>query len=1012
MDMSAQIRALPFAEKWDALKSELERLYFDEKNTLPEIEKKMKQEYNFDANGNQYKYHFKKWSWSKNVPAAKKEKILKIGQTRAASGKSTAAVYKGKQVDKGKLRRQAKKRYRETESFVPKIRDLDHTSPFGQAVSTPSDVLVQTPRQDGPSSPSNALSPLAIELKTRTAGDMAALFVKGDHDSLLQQLHTTDRKLFVTWLNQFWFFAYKTAKHWGKGPLVWTADMLRFSEIESFGLSPPPEAPSPVPIARTRGLDESDSERCYRPSDLCRWSVHVSEDNTYDDDDDDAPPSPPQIGAFSNLDDESTWGNWPEVEYQPSYDERLTQNLVTNDFTDVKVDNLSIATNHIASAARISPKQMIKESLGFSIMSGNIFLMYERIIKVFKDEIDVSDIYPYHLAASYLHGAKTCCNIIDCLLYRCGSLTIPIRKAYTNELGHTVLDTLMMSILRAHSSAVPGDVDDSLKEQHRFVGEEVDVCGRWDADSQIYRQLMASGATHVPLSWKHKFCHTSVLTICHSIQALSMRASLLNTPSGLFLKHCTFCGRKLQLSPMHTLIFAAWMLTIKGCREEDLFGVIAILLCLISEGVDPRCMASVSLSALSISPEMHGCDHEEQRPSQFASKIFKCLPQDCTATLRTGWDVLYRLLRRLDEPPPTVPEGQQSGSSDMFTMEEEDMLECDEFLEPDFQESLLNYRTGCCTRCLYSASPRPFGKDKYLGHIWASIQTELLNYRRLNVSDPWLSANFDMVSLLKSLETDTPVSFGLVERDMMHPYCACGRFDVLACPIREHTSAYYFANLDDWHHVGNHTKEGKKVCVQLEKYDEAGRTYRHCQRRKAGERVLILFGSTSGRVTITGILKIQSELRFLTTSEPKRRPPRRSHTQLCLIYTSISELMKEYQGASIVNECQEMNTNTTEMRGSYVPAFMTLNPMGYRFNGEEEVSSRNSDNGFVRFCRAAILRPEFGPRLAGKRLALLCTPSTPFPSPTLPLMEFAMSAVIKRLTMWAVVSIFCTSESH
>ena len=56
----------------------------------------------------QYKYQFKKWGWKKNIPATKKAAIVERGQTRAALGKSTTATFQGREVDRKKLRRQAK----------------------------------------------------------------------------------------------------------------------------------------------------------------------------------------------------------------------------------------------------------------------------------------------------------------------------------------------------------------------------------------------------------------------------------------------------------------------------------------------------------------------------------------------------------------------------------------------------------------------------------------------------------------------------------------------------------------------------------------------------------------------------------------------------------------------------------------------------------------------------------------------------------------------------------------
>ncbi|KAK0703706.1 hypothetical protein B0T26DRAFT_657321 [Lasiosphaeria miniovina] len=98
---------------------------------------------------------------------------------------------------------------------------------------------------------------------------------------------------------------------------------------------------------------------------------------------------------------------------------------------------------------------------------------------------------PFHLAAAHLDGAKTCCLIIDIMA---GSLQIgaSVSATYRNDLGHTVLDSLMITILRSHTSVAPAVVSKGFESQSRFPGEEVDICGRWDADTPCVRQLYAS----------------------------------------------------------------------------------------------------------------------------------------------------------------------------------------------------------------------------------------------------------------------------------------------------------------------------------------------------------------------------------------------------------------------------------------------------------------------------------------------------------------------------------------
>lgn len=213
--------------------------------------------------------------------------------------------------------------------------------------------------------------------------------------------------------------------------------------------------------------------------------------------------------------------------------------------------------------------------------------------------IDLKALHPFHLATSFLDGAKSCCEIMSHLAsYIRGAM---VRELYTNEHGHTVLDNLMIAIIKSHTSAKPVSVDPELKKVPRFAGEEVDVCGRWDADSPCVRHPHATGNSSIPISWKHKFYNTSIQTICDCVLQMfhyMPKPLLLDTPSGLFVRRCFDCGKKLQLHPLHTLVMVAYHLANQGCDGEDLFGVLACVLCMLSRGFDPCATADISVAVL------------------------------------------------------------------------------------------------------------------------------------------------------------------------------------------------------------------------------------------------------------------------------------------------------------------------------------------------------------------------------------------------------------------------------
>ncbi|KAH0545456.1 hypothetical protein FGG08_000457 [Glutinoglossum americanum] len=643
-------------------------------------------------------------------------------------------------------------------------KDTDHPSPLGQFVSTPgaiSDVSVSTPPANAASPPYNAPSPLSTALRRKTAVDRARLFVQGKHDDLIRSMDKTERR---------------TAKYWGRGPRDWTADNLGFSRHQE---------PISIPSPNTLGMianspdaaagHQSRASLSQKPSSLCHWSIHVEEV--------DYEPvlSPPQEQGHPDPQEEGAWAEWPESWGTLSFEERLRNGLESNDFSNIKADELPLAVPQVAKAAERSPNEFLEESLGFAIMTGNFDLVENLISKIIDSKVDVSSLYPYHLATSYLHGPRSCCNILDLLYHRIQSIESEdqpasgLRELYVNSLGHTVFDNLMIAILKGHTSILPGIVDDALKKENRFVGEEVDICGRWDADSDCYRELLESGRLSIPFEWKHKFCHTSAQTVCHCIDTIDSHSSW-DAPSGLFLKHCSHCGQKLQLLPLHTLVLTAIYLAEFGCEDEDLFGMVACLFCLFHGGANSRLKAHISVASLLGTEQADYCDHEELTPVELVRIVPTVFTDKWPSKAKTGWQVFCHVLRIAHDEQ--VREDSTDGVSK----------------GPDANSS---YGSTCFIK--RENGECEFGENMYLGHIWAAIQTELLAYRRIGSEDPWISENIDMADLLECMEAGTGVSIPMVEEGMMNPYCSCGRFgEWYSLPLREDAAAYYFSNLDGW----------------------------------------------------------------------------------------------------------------------------------------------------------------------------------------------------------------------
>lgn len=620
-------------------------------------------------------------------------------------------------------------------------------------------------------------------------------------------------RILSTWLYQFWVFSFKTAKHWGRGPRNWTAGILGFDNYQELATISSPNTPgtnmgtspcqaTPRDNAMNGGIPV---DAFQRPSSLCRWSIHIG-DMRYERI---RSPSPPPLENL-NLNDEESWTRWPSSWSSTQFAEKLQYGLESNDFSNLRVNDLPIAVTQIVRAARRSPNELLEEAFGFSIMGRNLEIMFDLFEEMESADLDMSGLYPFHLATSYLDGSKTCCNVLAAIV-----LHLAVHKLYVNSLGHTILDNLMIAILKAHTSCLPVIVDDVFKKQKRFAGEEVDICGRWDADSDCVRALLANGNPVIPFEWKHMFCHTSVQTICHCIGTIFGPdwAPDINTPSGLFVKRCSHCGLKLQLLPLHTMILTAFHLARCGCKGETLFGILACLLCLLGNGANPLQKAHISLQALLGNDQADECSHEELDPTELADKVPASFMSTWSRDVTIGWQVFCHVLRysQAEWKPRSSRRRSASGARghsdefDAFIEYSDDQMSIDEEMSADDEMSIdddMSADAHLPAECAESEwHTNFFGMSKDLATLWAAVQTELLTYRRLEEGDAWTSRNFNMYALLESLNAGGGISVGLVEKEMMTPFCDCGKFEGAedeACARVDEVSAYYFSNLEDW----------------------------------------------------------------------------------------------------------------------------------------------------------------------------------------------------------------------
>ncbi|KAI1207805.1 uncharacterized protein F4807DRAFT_167323 [Annulohypoxylon truncatum] len=805
---------VPYNQRWECLKPVIVRVYIEENNKLANLSRRMEVEYSFNAQVHQYRYQFKKWGIKKRTVAEEKEAVITaLGKRRLQDGTSTsdALINQGdfqKSVDKKQLKRYINQSIRENEqiTWTPGLflrHDLpyaalfrrssgnDNPSPSVIGPTTPDFVDVKSPHGGpSPSASHNSLSPTMQLIQKKVLFDRAIFFLSGREDDLLAQLDRDEKKSTATWLHDFWMYSFMTAKYWGRGPKTWTFSLINFKSFAKHLVPPTPDHH----ITFEETSESSSSTAIVPPFDsptqLCRWTIH-HEDPEYED-----IPSPPsqssdEPDARFDIDDESTWSQWRTDDLSRDLASTIGKGLQENAFSAIQPESLPLDANSIVKAVERSPKELEAEGFSFAIISRNRDAIY-KIARYRRDRLRecYSDISPFHLAARFLDGGKTCCMVMDVLLTELDdSLSIGVN--YIDKSGLTVLDTLFVTIIRSHSTVPPQTLGNAFTGQTRYPGQEVDPCGRWDADSPCIRHLYASGEPAIPSQWKHMFCHTSVQAICHciaSIFGVEWRPDI-NTPSGLFLKRCGHCGLELKVSPLHALVLTALCLANGGMPGENLFGIIACLVCLLTFRADPCATAKISISLLSGHDPGDDCQHPEINPAELAVLLFEENSGTWTSEIILGWKVLIAILqhdvaKRRDKP---------THHEDECEDEEDDVEVCSHYIH-EFEEERLS-------KSVYCGNQR-------LGAVWALIQAELLTYRRLNEDEPWLSPRFDMRILLEGLESDDDTCLQMLVRgaeeageNLLQNYSRCGLFYGAKnpmCALREEACTSYYANLDDW----------------------------------------------------------------------------------------------------------------------------------------------------------------------------------------------------------------------
>ncbi|KAK0379666.1 hypothetical protein CLIM01_02993 [Colletotrichum limetticola] len=677
----------------------------------------------------------------------------------------------------------------------------DHASPFHCNPPTPQYLQIDSP--EASASHASDISPGLALIRKKTLLDRSSLLLQGRREELLSGCNVNDRRTISDWLHDYWMYCFVTAKFWGIGPQEWTARMVSEFTLGSAASVTPQHSHSPLAWIPGQSPSGSRVAEAPRPTQLCRWAIHHSDTVKYE-----SLPSPPRVEQ-ANFDpgDQSSWTEWPDSQNSQSYQNSIHEAFIHNRFSTTAPEEVPIACEAVSEVISTSDMPLALDSLAFAIMAGNIELVASTLprfpMSANTRKLDFSGIYPFHLAASFLDGGTTCCLILSTLATRLNFYRYPIALNYVDSNEHTVLDCLMISVLRSHTNLSPIEVSTSFVRCTRFPGEEKDICGRWDANSPELRQLYKSGQARIPDSWKHNFCHSSIQAVCHSMMAMFLPSSRpnINTVSGLFRRRCTSCGLEMKLGPLHTLVAVAFHLAENGKSGETLFGALACLVCLLVLGADPAQVADLSVLDIFSSPDEEVCLHRPMTALELADQVPRAVSEAWGASSKLGWKCLLLVLRH------TTPSSQQHEQFMKFSFKSNlccqlhDDEDRDEILDERDRSSLHDERGECPLIDAHEDMGLP-PVNQNLGVLWATIQTELLTYRKVNVDDAAISDHFQLSSLLRWLEggSDT-FETPLLTNGMMESHNPCGWFDGLESSFvvtASDVSTEYFMNMDIW----------------------------------------------------------------------------------------------------------------------------------------------------------------------------------------------------------------------
>ncbi|RSM05236.1 hypothetical protein CEP52_006382 [Fusarium oligoseptatum] len=452
-----------YEERWNRLKPVIVEIYTRRRNgrtaTLDQVVQFMRTNYSFHAAATEYRRRFRDWGVSKRMVKEDKDAITSalVRRKRPAASVSDATTQhdgEDRPLDYRNLKRHLASRkpclkiapgllsswnlpYAAFVSSLPK--NPGEPSPFGPLGPTPDYLHIQSPEVLTPGRAAAGPSPRMQLVYDKHKEHCTSLFLQGHLKQLVVNMRKEDRSTMVNYFHDFYMRGFTLAKNWGR-------ELPNPNPTQEFALTPQMwNAASPWTPSAFLNLSSGPSSPeassatniSYPPTQLCKWSIHLSSESYIYDDSDDREVIAP-----------------PNSEPRSSFLDSLHQSMASNDFTTTPKEHLPLAPDLIAKSLEGSPSPLQLDAWKLAIMAGNTELLNQ----LFQDNeasppAGIEAIHPFHLAAAFLDGGHQCCEVFTTL-----ARMLPPIFAFshnTDDLGHTILDALLVSVLRSHTSIPP-----------------------------------------------------------------------------------------------------------------------------------------------------------------------------------------------------------------------------------------------------------------------------------------------------------------------------------------------------------------------------------------------------------------------------------------------------------------------------------------------------------------------------------------------------------------------------